>query len=554
MKPAVAAIVLLAAFASLALVPTVGAQATLKLAVFASPATIIGWGDETVRIAAQVQDAAGHPICLSQPVTITVASSDLAVLKPYYSPGDERGVIKLGPPHDNSNVGGTWLKWAGAGTTTVTASAPGFESGSARVTVVRPPARMLPPAVLKLYVQPSLVPTARKAREAPGSNNEIASHVVVQLLDANGAPTAAGKGFQLTFTSTDRAVASVGNWFWLDAGTYNSAHLGVGQTPGVTTLSVAGAGLRGDAVRITTFACGTGTTDIARPDATQPPSTQPPPTQLPPTQPPPTTPVTQLPSEITLAAGESWERELPASRTLELFARIAYEKVAGANVPFEVWVNGQRVTSPLVNKRPSFTFADGRSFPYYDASVPGWLLFYSADFTANNTAAGGGYQVSTDAGQAYRYVWDVSSLVGSGRTMRVRLVNNGRAVGRSIIVRLGGTTTVVTPPPTGGTASYVVRKACLVGLYNRWTDCDTGQSSESSDMIPGIGTLRVDGNGKAVTIALAGGMNDYTVEVILSNGTKARLALVGPNGQNIRLLPDGERMGWRIDGTRLVLP
>ncbi|MDQ5986696.1 MAG: hypothetical protein CSYNP_02427 [Syntrophus sp. SKADARSKE-3] len=103
-------------------------------------------------------------------------------------------------------------------------------------------------------------------------------------------------------------------------------------------------------------------------------------------------------------------------------------------------------------------------------------------------------------------------------------------------------------------SNLFVKKACLVGLYNKWTDCDTGQSSESASLIPGIGTLFVTEGGKSVTLALAGGAGDYTVEVILSNGAKVRVALVGPDAQNVRMLDDGKRMGWRIMGNRLVLP
>lgn len=99
-----------------------------------------------------------------------------------------------------------------------------------------------------------------------------------------------------------------------------------------------------------------------------------------------------------------------------------------------------------------------------------------------------------------------------------------------------------------------ITKACLVGLFNHWTDCDTGQVFESADLTPGIGTLHITDGGKTVEVALTGGGGDYTVEVLLSNGMKVRVALCGPDAQNIRLLEDGKRMGWRIEGKRLILP
>jgi hypothetical protein len=99
-----------------------------------------------------------------------------------------------------------------------------------------------------------------------------------------------------------------------------------------------------------------------------------------------------------------------------------------------------------------------------------------------------------------------------------------------------------------------ITKACLVGQYVRWTDCDTGQWFESANLTPGVHRLVVSDGGKALEVALLGGGGDYIVEVLLSNGMKARVAMCGPDAQNIRLLDDGQRMGWRIEGKRLILP
>jgi hypothetical protein len=166
------------------------------------------------------------------------------------------------------------------------------------------------------------------------------------------------------------------------------------------------------------------------------------------TKPPTPTPA-DLPQEITVAPGTAWEGVLPTANVLELMARIAGEKAAGGNYGLDVSVNGQRLSAPLINKGRSFRFADGRTFSYYDGSVPGWLLFYSPDFTANDTSSGGGYQVITDAGQAYRYRWDISSLAGTSQTIRLRLYNNARTSGKAIIVRLSGAVIAPSPIPIG---------------------------------------------------------------------------------------------------------
>lgn len=181
--------------------------------------------------------------------------------------------------------------------------------------------------------------------------------------------------------------------------------------------------------------------DMGKPPiAVQPPQ--------PPTITPPPPAADGLTQEITLAPGTVREVMLPATWTLDLLARIDYSNVAGANFGLDVSVNGHRLSSALLNKVPYFQYADGRTFSYYDdkAGAPGWLVFYSPNFTANNTQAGGGYQVMTNPGQAYRYQWDISSLSGGASTVRVSLRNNSRTANSPIVVRLPQSATIL--PPT----------------------------------------------------------------------------------------------------------
>ena len=155
-----------------------------------------------------------------------------------------------------------------------------------------------------------------------------------------------------------------------------------------------------------------------------------------------------LAQEFSIAPGSALELQLPRSATLDLLARLAWDKQAGANYALDVLVNGQRVAGPLRNKAASMRYADGRSYAYLDAAVPGWLVFYSPDFRGNDTPGSGGYQVMTDAGQAYHYQWDIAALAGSGPTMRLRLVNNGRGANAAIVVRLPAAAVVVSTVPT----------------------------------------------------------------------------------------------------------
>lgn len=153
----------------------------------------------------------------------------------------------------------------------------------------------------------------------------------------------------------------------------------------------------------------------------------------------------EMGKEITIVKNSSWEGILPAGKTLELFGRINYQKAAGGQWLMEISVNGQPLTSPLLNKGKTFKYSDGRAFPYfssgggtdqtsfndgkpytyYKTQSPAWMLFYVPDFNTDNTSSGGGYQVVTDPGQAHRYVWDISSLVGNSQTITVKISNNG---------------------------------------------------------------------------------------------------------------------------------
>jgi len=146
------------------------------------------------------------------------------------------------------------------------------------------------------------------------------------------------------------------------------------------------------------------------------------------------TPLAKLPEEIRISANDSWSASVESINGLRLAARIDYDKPAGGNFTFEVYVNDQPVTSSLLNKDSKFIYKDGRTFSYQSGNS--WLLFYSPDFSANNSSSGGGYQVTTDPGQAYLYKWDISSLVKGAPSMKLRIVNNGKAIGKPLVIKI----------------------------------------------------------------------------------------------------------------------
>lgn len=141
----------------------------------------------------------------------------------------------------------------------------------------------------------------------------------------------------------------------------------------------------------------------------------------------------KIPDEIRIDGNSFWEGVLVAEKTLEFSGRIVYSQPAGANYTMKVLVNGQTISSALLNKAQSFKYKDGRTFSYLGGA--NWLLFYSPNFSANNSTAGGGYRVLTNPGQAYKYKWDISSFGQDFVTIKVRIVNNGAALGRQIVIR-----------------------------------------------------------------------------------------------------------------------
>ncbi len=143
------------------------------------------------------------------------------------------------------------------------------------------------------------------------------------------------------------------------------------------------------------------------------------------------------PREIALELGASWSREFMASDVLELESRIAYSTAGGAEPVLLVLINGKRLDAPLVNKGQTFKYADGRTFAYL-VQTGEWESFLSPDFSRNNLDAAGGYQVVSDAGEAYRYKWDISKIVASAATMSVAFKHQEvvNAVRTDLIIRL----------------------------------------------------------------------------------------------------------------------
>ncbi len=112
---------------------------------------------------------------------------------------------------------------------------------------------------------------------------------------------------------------------------------------------------------------------------------------------------------------------------LSLEAHIGWYRLAGSAPVMDLLVNDKPVTGKsLVNKPITFTYADARSFSYYQGSKPElppyWVLSYSPDYESNNMP-GSNYQVLE--GQACLYIFDITGLVDYGQSNKVVLINRG---------------------------------------------------------------------------------------------------------------------------------
>jgi hypothetical protein len=134
----------------------------------------------------------------------------------------------------------------------------------------------------------------------------------------------------------------------------------------------------------------------------------------------------------TLKVDESWQENFKGGKYIELQARINGAKPAGGNYCLEIAINGKKLSAPLANKGQSFRFQDGRTFSYYGG--PGaWLLFYSPNFSINNSKQAGGYQVLQ--GQACTYRWSLSNFFKPDEGdvgITVKLYHNGRSSGQPV--------------------------------------------------------------------------------------------------------------------------
>lgn len=167
-----------------------------------------------------------------------------------------------------------------------------------------------------------------------------------------------------------------------------------------------------------------------------------------------------LASGLNLTNGSSvtWNVSMPSSGTIRLSfdGRINYGSTAGNSTILEVLVNGVPVTAAhLYNKDSLYTYPNrGGTENYYALRGSGqaakyWGLFWSPDFTSNNTSSNYYY---VQGANAYNFVMTITGLVSYGQVNTIQLVNRGgwvqSATGHSPTIALQNVQVqAVSPPP-----------------------------------------------------------------------------------------------------------
>lgn len=161
------------------------------------------------------------------------------------------------------------------------------------------------------------------------------------------------------------------------------------------------------------------------PSATASPSSTPTPAVTPSASPSPS-PSPSIVHALTINAQTSQSLSLPTAATLDLEARIEAPTVDGLSPSLLVFVNGQAIRQAVTNRAPRVTLGSGQQIDLFNADTNAWSLLFSPDYDQATTSAAGDFQVTSEPGQAYRYVWNISAQKGTGAAMTVRFDNLGQ--------------------------------------------------------------------------------------------------------------------------------
>lgn len=108
---------------------------------------------------------------------------------------------------------------------------------------------------------------------------------------------------------------------------------------------------------------------------------------------------------------------------LSLEAHLEHEELAGAAASLELKVNNHIVDGKsLENKNIMFTLKDGRKFSYFDANKRLWELFYTPNYSLNDSDGDSRYHVLE--GRATQYTFDITDQINSGNPVTYITLKN----------------------------------------------------------------------------------------------------------------------------------
>ena len=209
------------------------------LAIFAVPGTVPARASNTGKLILELEDDVGLPAKAISATPISLYSSNtnvVTVATPTAVMGQGEYLLEIG--YASSFV---------PGSAAITASALGFASGTATITVLGSP-----PLALKLIAEPTQMVTCTSAVTS------CTGRLVVALTDLSGNPTRASRDLQVQISSSDLGIINTVETATIQAGNISAtASYVVTASAGSATMTASAAGLQSGFTTITTFAPGT---------------------------------------------------------------------------------------------------------------------------------------------------------------------------------------------------------------------------------------------------------------------------------------------------------
>jgi len=205
-----------------------------KLAVYTTPPKLPADNSfHYYTVTVQLQDASGVPAKAPSPGVIVSVSSSNTLVGTVSSPV----TISTGSTYAQTHFDSTYT----AGSTTITASAPGYTSGSAIMKTIA-----TVPTKLAVYAAPPSV---------PADSGTYYNTLFVQLQDAVGNPARAPVSTSVSLSSSNTTVGSVLSPITISAGsTFETAYFSSTYTPGTTVITAVAAGYASGSVVMKTVA------------------------------------------------------------------------------------------------------------------------------------------------------------------------------------------------------------------------------------------------------------------------------------------------------------